>query len=194
MMMLMTFGRTIRLGRMPSVRRKRRKRRNVSGRRLQSSVEGVRLLFRRHSPSRKGRLAALLNPSGITTEIMAHEIRICGSTRTNPCRTASSNSLRNNLLGRFGAFGRSSSRIVPIISSASLEIGRRALLVICHFNDSRNPSRNLGICAVRVRVGTSTPVPARSRAVLDPDSWSRRRVQCSQCAPRQVDQETIDGR
>ena len=150
------FDSTIRRGRMLSVLSKRRKQRNVSGRRLQSSVEGVR-------PSsdatlhRGGRLARLLNPGRITSGIMAHAIRICDSTRTNPCRTASSNYLRNNLPGRFwGVWDGAVRQIVAITSSASLEVGRRALLVTCHHNDSRKRSNNLGTCSMRARVGTST--------------------------------------
>src|SRR5258706_6665785 len=132
--------RTLRLERMPCVRRERWKRRNVGGRRVQSSVEGDH-----PSPdntlNRAGRLADLLNPAGLSTERMAHEIRICGSTRMNRCRKANSNSLRNNLHGRlWGAWDGAVRRIAPTISSASLEIGRRALLVTY----CRTPCRNIG--------------------------------------------------
>ena len=125
---------------MPSVRRKRRKRRDVGGRRVQSSVEEDH-----PSPDntlrRAGRLADLLNPAGVTTKRMAHEIRICGSTRMNRCRRANSTSLRNNLLDRFwGASGGAVRRIVLIVSSASLEIGHRALVVTY----CRTPCRNIG--------------------------------------------------
>lgn len=148
------FGRTLQLGRMPSVRRKRRKQGNVGGGN-QSSVEGV-LPSLDAALHRGSHLAGPLNPAGITIEILAHGIRTCGSTRTNRCRTANSSSLRNNLLGRFwGVWDGAVRRIAPIISSASLGIDHRALLVSCHHNDNSQPYRNIGRYAMRARVGTS---------------------------------------
>lgn len=162
------FGRTTRLGRTLSARRKRRKRRNVSGRKCQSFVEGIRL-FSDATLHREARLAHPLNPARTTPGTLAHAIRTCDSTRTNPYRTASSNNPHNNPLGRsWGGWDGAALRIVRIISSASREIGRKALLVTCHHNDSRNPSRNpsrsLGICAAAAPVGSSTSMrtsPAR---------------------------------
>jgi hypothetical protein len=167
-------GRTIRLGRMPSVRRKRRKRRNVGDRRLQGSAEGVRLPSDATLHRGSGdHLVALLNPACITIEILAHEIRICGSTRTNQCRTANSNSLRNNLLGRFGGvLDGAVRRIALIISSASLEIEHKALLVSCHF------SNHYHSCPEYREI---RPPPKATAFIPD-----LHLVYCSQYAPRQV--------
>jgi len=150
------FGRPIRLRRTLFARRKRRKLGNVSDRKLQSFVEQVHLSSD-GILHRGGRLARPPNPAPVTTGRLAHATRICGSTRMNPCPTASSNSLRNNPLGRsWGAWDGAALRIAPLISSASPGIGRKALLVTCHHNDSSNPSRSPGICAVAARVGIST--------------------------------------
>ena len=135
------FGRTLRLRRMPFVHRRRRKPRNVGDRSIQSS--GAIL-------HRGGLLVGHLNPACITIGIMAHEIRICDSTRTNRCRTANSNSLRSNSLVRFWrVWDGAVRRIARIISSASLEIDHRALPVSCYYNENRRrrSCRNIGIWA-----------------------------------------------
>ena len=116
---------------------------NVSGRKRQNSVEEIRrscdaTLHRGDPPARP------LNLARITRGMLAHATRTCGSTRTSPCRTASSCSPRSSKhpLGRpWGVWDGAALQIAPpIISSASPAIGRRALLGTSRHNDNCNPN------------------------------------------------------